>query len=127
MCMYISSWAALRYRASDSSRGPISPGNGGHPPQIHHEDPKGRWILGGSWDHEKWPGAPLPTREMIDAATPEHPVFVHRLDGHMVLAESLALKRAGITKKPKTRRAASSCVTLPAVNRPASSRMPPKT
>ena len=37
--------------------------------------PKGRWILGGDWDHEKWPGAPLPTKEMIDATTPEHPVF----------------------------------------------------
>src|SRR5205814_7240805 len=43
--------------------------------------PKGRWILGGDWDHEKWPGAPLPTRQMIDAATPDHPVFVSRLDG----------------------------------------------
>ena len=29
--------------------------------------PKGRWILGGDWDHERWPGAPLPTRQMIDA------------------------------------------------------------
>src|ERR1035441_8015824 len=37
--------------------------------------PKGRWIIGGDWDHEKWPGAPLPTKEMIDAATPDHPVF----------------------------------------------------
>jgi hypothetical protein len=60
--------------------------------------PKGRWILGGDWDHEKWPGAPLPTKEMIDAATPDHPVFVNRLDGHMALANSLALKLAGVTK-----------------------------
>ncbi len=60
--------------------------------------PKGRWILGGDWDHEKWPGAPLPTREMIDAATPEHPVWVNRLDGHMALANTLALKLAGVTK-----------------------------
>jgi len=60
--------------------------------------PKGRWIIGGDWDHEKWPGTPLPTREMIDAATPDHPVFVNRLDGHMALANSLALKLAGITK-----------------------------
>lgn len=63
--------------------------------------PKGRWILGGDWDHEKWPGAPLPTKEMIDAATPEHPVFVNRLDGHMALANSLALKLAGVTKDTK--------------------------
>jgi predicted amidohydrolase YtcJ len=63
--------------------------------------PKGRWILGGDWDHERWPGAPLPTKEMIDAATPDHPVFVNRLDGHMGLANSLGLKLAGITKETK--------------------------
>ena len=63
--------------------------------------PKGRWILGGEWDHERWPGAPLPTKEMIDAVTPDHPVFVNRLDGHMALANSLALKLAGVTKETK--------------------------
>jgi predicted amidohydrolase YtcJ len=63
--------------------------------------PKGRWILGGDWDHEKWPGAPLPTRQMIDAVSPEHPVFVNRLDGHMALANTLALKLAGISKETK--------------------------
>ena len=63
--------------------------------------PKGRWILGGDWDHEKWTGAPLPTKEMIDAATPDHPVFVNRLDGHMALANTLALKLAGVTKETK--------------------------
>jgi predicted amidohydrolase YtcJ len=60
--------------------------------------PKDRWVLGGNWDHEKWPGTPLPTRAMIDAATPDHAVFVNRLDGHMALANSLALKLAGVTK-----------------------------
>lgn len=60
--------------------------------------PKGRWITGGSWDHENWPGAPLPTRQMIDAATPDHPVLVSRLDGHMSLANSLALRLANVTK-----------------------------
>ena len=63
--------------------------------------PKGRWILGGDWDHEKWPGAPLPTKEMIDAVTPDNPVSVTRLDGHMALANSLALKLAGVTKETK--------------------------
>jgi predicted amidohydrolase YtcJ len=58
----------------------------------------GRWILGGDWDHENWPGAPLPTKELIDAVTPDNPVSVERLDGHMVLANSLALRKAGITK-----------------------------
>jgi len=59
--------------------------------------PKGEWILGGTWDHENWPGAPLPTREWIDKFTPEHPVFVSRYDGHMALANSLALKKAGVS------------------------------
>jgi predicted amidohydrolase YtcJ len=59
----------------------------------------GRWIQGGDWDHENWPGTPLPTKELIDAVTPENPVAVERLDGHMILANSLALKKAGITKE----------------------------
>src|SRR5262249_23874469 len=66
--------------------------------EYARKQPKGRWIVGGDWDHERWPGAPLPTKEMIDAATPDNPVFVNRLDGHMALANSLALRLAGITK-----------------------------
>jgi len=60
--------------------------------------PKGRWITGGDWDHEGWTPPHLPTRSMIDDATPENPVFVNRLDGHMALANSLALRLAGITR-----------------------------
>ncbi len=63
--------------------------------------PKGRWILGGKWDHENWKPSVLPTKELIDAATPDHPVFVDRLDGHMALANSLALQKAGVTKETK--------------------------
>ena len=59
---------------------------------------KDRWVLNGNWDHERWTPANLPTRQLIDAATPDHPVFVNRLDGHMALANSLVLKRAGITR-----------------------------
>ncbi|HEY5609938.1 MAG TPA: amidohydrolase family protein, partial [Thermoanaerobaculia bacterium] len=61
--------------------------------------PKGRWITGGDWDHERWAPVELPTRRMIDALTPDHPVFVSRLDGHMALANSLALKMAGVTRE----------------------------
>ncbi|MCL7974583.1 MAG: amidohydrolase [marine benthic group bacterium] len=57
--------------------------------------PAGTWILGGDWDHELWGGS-LPDRRWIDEATPEHPVFVTRLDWHMALANSLALDLAGI-------------------------------
>jgi predicted amidohydrolase YtcJ len=64
--------------------------------------PKGEWILGGYWDHEAWPDKALPTREMIDAVTPDNPVFVNRLDGHMGLANSLALKLAKVGREVQT-------------------------
>ncbi|MEE9162112.1 MAG: amidohydrolase [Candidatus Neomarinimicrobiota bacterium] len=56
---------------------------------------EGRWITGGDWDHEAW-GGELPHKRWIDAVTPSNPVFVSRLDGHMALANSMALSRAGI-------------------------------
>lgn len=65
------------------------------------KQPKGRWILGGKWDHENWTPASLPTAAMIDAATPDNPVFIDRLDGHMALANSLAFKLAGVDKNTK--------------------------
>ena len=58
----------------------------------------GRWITGGDWDHERWPGSPLPRREWIDSVTPNNPVFVSRLDGHMGVANSRALRLAGIVR-----------------------------
>jgi predicted amidohydrolase YtcJ len=61
--------------------------------------PEGRWVVGGDWDHERWPGAPLPTKELIDGFTPNRAVFVNRLDGHMALANSYALKLAGVTRE----------------------------
>ncbi len=63
--------------------------------------PKGRWILGGKWDHENWKPNNLPTAAMIDAVTPDNPVFIDRLDGHMALANSLAMRLAGITRETK--------------------------
>ncbi len=59
--------------------------------------PPGTWIMGGDWDHQLW-GGELPHRGMIDELTPQHPVWVYRLDGHMALANSLALEAAGITR-----------------------------
>jgi len=61
--------------------------------------PKGEWIVGGDWDDQAFKVPQLPTRQMIDAVTPDHPVFVNRYDGHMSLANSLALKLAGVTSK----------------------------
>ena len=59
---------------------------------------KGQWVLGGNWDHEKFPGATMPTREWIDDVTPDNPVWLDRYDGHMGLANSAALKIAGVDR-----------------------------
>ncbi|HEX7240023.1 MAG TPA: amidohydrolase [Longimicrobiaceae bacterium] len=59
--------------------------------------PAGTWITGGDWDHERW-GGELPRREWIDSVTPDHPVWVNRLDGHMSLANGAALRAAGVTR-----------------------------
>jgi len=65
-----------------------------------HTVTKGTWITSGDWDHENWGGV-LPTREWIDSVTMDHPVWINRLDGHMSLANSAALKLAGITNSVK--------------------------
>lgn len=57
----------------------------------------GAWITQGDWDHEWW-GGELPTRQWIDAVTPNNPVWISRLDRHMSLANSVALRLAGVTR-----------------------------
>jgi predicted amidohydrolase YtcJ len=55
----------------------------------------GEWITGGTWDHTNW-GGELPRRDWIDAVTQDNPLWIARLDGHMALANSVALKQAGV-------------------------------
>ena len=59
--------------------------------------PKGEWIKGGDWDETKWSPPNLPTKELIDPVTPDNPVFLGRYDGHGAVANSAALRLAGIT------------------------------
>ena len=59
----------------------------------------GEWILGGDWDGKGW--ETLPHHDWIDSVTPDNPVFVSRLDGHMALANSAAMKLARIDRKVK--------------------------
>jgi hypothetical protein len=61
--------------------------------------PKGEWILGGRWDETKWPKPELPTKELVDAVTGATPIFVERYDGHEALANSAAMKLAGVDAK----------------------------
>jgi predicted amidohydrolase YtcJ len=63
--------------------------------------PKGEWILNGNWDHERWTPSNLPTHQLIDDVTPDNPVFVNRSDGHMCLANAVAMKLAGVDKNTK--------------------------
>src|SRR5882762_2492853 len=60
---------------------------------------KGEWILGGRWDETKWPKPELPTKDLVDSVTGEIPIFVERYDGHEALANSAAMKLAGIDAK----------------------------
>jgi hypothetical protein len=60
--------------------------------------PAGAWMLEGNWDHQNW-GGELPRREWIDSVTPNTPVFIQRLDGHMSLANSAALRAARVTRE----------------------------
>src|SRR5438477_2614446 len=61
--------------------------------------PKGEWILGGRWDETKWPKQELPTKELVDGVTRSTPIFVERYDGHEALANSAAMKLAGVDAK----------------------------
>lgn len=61
--------------------------------------PEGQWLTDGTWDHEVWTPPRLPTREMLDPATPERPTCLSRSDGHMMVCNTLALRVAGIKKE----------------------------
>jgi predicted amidohydrolase YtcJ len=59
--------------------------------------PKGRWMLGGNWDHDRTFDGRLPTAAIVDRYVPDRPVFIRRYDGHMALANTAALKLAKVT------------------------------
>lgn len=62
--------------------------------------PAGQWILGGmGWNNEVWEDPSYPTKEELDAVSPNHPVMLPRMDGHMIWVNSMALSLCGITEK----------------------------
>ncbi|XP_022764742.1 uncharacterized protein LOC111309970 isoform X1 [Durio zibethinus] len=61
---------------------------------------RGSWILGGGWNNELW-GGELPVASWIDDVTSDSPLWLARMDGHMGLANSMALKLAGVTNLSK--------------------------
>jgi hypothetical protein len=61
----------------------------------------GEWVTGRGWDHTLWPEMRFPTRHDLDAVSREHPMVFTRVDGHVAVANSLALEKAGVTKETK--------------------------
>ena len=60
--------------------------------------PAGHWLIGGNWDHTLWKTVVLPAQD-LDKVTGDHPAFLDRIDGHIAIANTAALKAAGITGK----------------------------
>jgi predicted amidohydrolase YtcJ len=57
----------------------------------------GEWIQGRGWDHTLWAEQKTPVRSDIDSVTGDHPAIFNRVDGHIAIANTAALKAAGIT------------------------------
>lgn len=56
----------------------------------------GDWLTGRGWDHTLWPSKRFPTRQNLDAVSADRPMFFTRVDGHVAVANTLALQLAGI-------------------------------
>jgi predicted amidohydrolase YtcJ len=65
------------------------------------EVPAGTWIIGRGWDQNRWADARFPTHEALDAAVPDHPVALERIDGHATLANARAMRAACVTAETK--------------------------
>ncbi len=61
--------------------------------------PAGQWIRGGGWDQNLWPSRDFPTKTLLSAATPGHPVALARIDVHALWCNDLALQAAGIDRR----------------------------
>lgn len=63
--------------------------------------PRGTWLRGRGWDQNLWGDGTFPTNESLSRATPDHPVYLRRVDGHAIFVNQVALERAGITRATK--------------------------
>ncbi len=61
----------------------------------------GEWIIGKGWDQTRWPEKTFPHRQDLDEVSPNNPVFLVHVSGHVGVANSLALKRTEITEDTK--------------------------
>ena len=66
--------------------------------QAASDKPEGAWVLGQGWNETEWPENCQPTIADLDRVVPRNPLLLWRCDLHMAVANSLALKIAGITE-----------------------------
>src|SRR5437868_14481180 len=64
--------------------------------------PEARWIIGRGWNQELWPDKRFPTAAELDAVVSDRPVVLERVDGHALVANSAAMKAAGVTAQTPT-------------------------
>ena len=59
--------------------------------------PEGAWLLGRGWDQNDWPEGEreFPSAADLDAAFPDRPVWLERVDGHANWANTAAMRAAG--------------------------------
>lgn len=62
--------------------------------RFERELPDGAWLLGRGWDQNDWPESEFPTAADLDAAFPQRPVWLERIDGHAGWGNSAALAAA---------------------------------
>jgi predicted amidohydrolase YtcJ len=61
------------------------------------EHPQAKWIQGAGWNQELWPDKKFPTAADLDSVVPDRPVVLERVDGHALVANSSAMRAAGVT------------------------------
>jgi predicted amidohydrolase YtcJ len=64
--------------------------------------PEAKWILGAGWNQELWPDRKFPTAADLDAIVPDRPVVLERVDGHALVANSAAMRAAGVTAQTQS-------------------------
>jgi hypothetical protein len=89
------SWALSRRRLSLVGAGSLSQMRERLAERVSHT-PKGGWILGQGWNETRWPSSQKPTRADLDDVAPDHPVLLWRSDLHLAVANSRALRDAGV-------------------------------
>ena len=54
------------------------------------------WAVGRGWDQNDWDSQAFPDRALLDATFPDQPVALERIDGHALIVNGEALRRAGL-------------------------------